>query len=202
MKTRREISTISYNTVEFLTYKLNDLLDRHIISFWSFITHYPEEDEKKEHHHVYMRPNGQLDTMDLQLEFRELDPNNPKKPKGCIDFHVSKIDDWIPYNEHNPTYLAFKFESRKYHYNKSNFYTSDPDTFDFYYHQAFYCSDWAKEIARLQKINDPNVSPAELVRSGVIPLKQAANLNALYYMENHYTARNGRPNHEDNEFNT
>ena len=45
MKTRRDISTISYNSTEFLIDKLDDYMDRHIISYYMFIEHKPEEDE-------------------------------------------------------------------------------------------------------------------------------------------------------------
>ena len=47
MKTKREISTISYNTVDFLVMTLNQLIKDHVISYWMFISHLPDEDEKK-----------------------------------------------------------------------------------------------------------------------------------------------------------
>ena len=108
MKTKREISTISYNTVNFLVMTLNQLIKDHVISYWMFISHLPDEDEKKVHHHVYIMPNGQLDTMDLQVRFHEYDPEKPEKPLGCIHFEYSKKDDWILYGEHYEPYLASK----------------------------------------------------------------------------------------------
>ena len=49
MKTTKPISTISYNTPEFLENKLNELLANGLISFFAYILHEPEEDETKRH---------------------------------------------------------------------------------------------------------------------------------------------------------
>lgn len=201
MKTKREIATISYNTVDFLVMKLDQLLNDHVISFWMFISHLPDEDEKKAHHHVFVIPNGQLDTMDLQVEFREYDPNKPDKPLGVIHFEYSKKDDWILYGEHYEPYLASKFQSRKHHYTKEHFVTSDEDTFDYYYNHAFTASDWAVKNQILMHLVSNDMSATDLIDKGVVPLNQASQLNAYLYMKSHYgTNRNGHENHEDNEW--
>lgn len=201
MKTKREISTISYNTIDFLVMELEQLIQDHVISFWCVISHQPDEDEKKPHHHVYIIPNGQLDTMDLQLQFREYDPNKPDKPLGCINFEYSKRDDWILYGEHYEPYLASKFQSRKHHYTKEHFISSDEDTFDYYYNHAFTASDWAVKNQILLHLTSCDMSPTDLIEKGVVPLNQASQLNAYLYMKTHYgTERNGHANHEDNEW--
>lgn len=100
MNTRKEISTISYNSVEFLTEKLQELLNEHIISDYMFIPHKAEEDETKDHIHLWIKPNKLLDTMDLQSFLQEYDPLHPDKPLKCIDFRFAKTDDWILYSIH------------------------------------------------------------------------------------------------------
>ena len=62
------ISTISYNSDEFLKKKLEELYIRHIISDYFYIWHYPEEDEKRGHFHVSVKVNQRIDTI-LEILF-------------------------------------------------------------------------------------------------------------------------------------
>ena len=178
--------------------KLQELLDSHRLSDWMYIPHIPEEDEKKGHTHVWLKPNTLIDTMDLQAFFKELDPTNPLKPLGVIDFRASQVDDFILYCEHFEPYLASKGESRQYHYLKEDFYFADEDTFDDLYHHAHYGSDWARRYQILRQLNDETINPSDLILSGTLPLNMASNLNALQYLRTHSGLdRNGRKNHEN-----
>ena len=91
MHTSKSISTISYNTKEFLIRKLNELIDTNFISNWFFIEHQPEEDESKKHIHLWVKPNRLLDTVDFQKFFIQLVPGE-EKPRKCIDFVKSDCD--------------------------------------------------------------------------------------------------------------
>ena len=71
MNTRSPISTISYNTVDFLKLKLDELIASKTISFYMFIKHEPEIDDLKPHIHLYIEPNRQLDTMVLTDYLKE-----------------------------------------------------------------------------------------------------------------------------------
>ena len=86
MRTSKPISTISYNTQEFLLHQLDEMIKNHIISDYMYINHFAEEDERKDHIHLWMKPNKLLDTMDIQKYLLEIDPNNPTKPLKCNDF--------------------------------------------------------------------------------------------------------------------
>lgn len=203
MHTRKAISTISYNSEEWLRDTLCDLYLRQIISNWYYIKHYPEEDEKKEHFHVYMMPNKQVDTMELGKLFIEPVPNS--KPLKCLDFHLSDCDNWILYNLHDSVYLASKGESRKFHYTVEDLVYCDDLQLEYDVHHAYYGSDWAKQKQLLQKLNDPNIVPADLIKSGLVPFQQSSQLNAFMYMNVHYgseraqndiTDRGGRFGHE------
>ena len=130
--------------------KLDELIRNHVISDYMYIEHLPEEDEKKKHIHLWIKPNKLLDTMDLQEFFKEDDPNN-KKPLGCKDFRFAKTDDWILYNQHFQPYLAYKGEDRGIYYQKSDFNFYDEDQFDYLYNHAMKGSEFARRYQILQR---------------------------------------------------
>lgn len=192
MRTSKPISTISYNSKDFLEFKLIELLKNHVISDYMFIYHFREDDETKNHFHVWLSPNKLLDTMDLQNHFIEHDFEHDK-PLKCIDFRSSDIDEWILYCMHYAPYLASKGQSREYHYKKEDFSFYDYDTFNENFNHAFNGSEWAKRNQILQSLCNPDISPVALIESGAIPLNQACQINALLYMRSKYGVnRNGR----------
>lgn len=199
MRTSKPIATISYNTEEHLKMKLDELVKAHKISDWMYIFHLAEEDEKKNHFHLWLKPNTLVDTMDLQKHFEELDLQNPTKPLRCIDFKTSKTDDWILYSEHYGPYLASKGESREVVYSKNDFKYMDEDTFEDSYNHAHKGSDWAHRNQILESLRSGQVRPQDLVLSGTVPLNLASQLNALKYMETHYGTldRGEHENHEE-----
>lgn len=101
--TAKPISTISYNTGEFLKRKLDEMLKAHKITDYRYIFHYGEDGDK-DHYHVYIEPNRRIDTAVLRDEFNEI-PTQGEKPLGCMPFHASKFDHWIMYVIHDPKYL-------------------------------------------------------------------------------------------------
>ena len=129
MKTTKPISTISFNSPEYLRHKLAELTKARVISFWAFIPHLPEDDEggKKAHCHVYIEPSKSIQTDDLRDQFKEFDPDKPDKPKGCLTFNSSKFDPWYMYGLHDKRYLSSKSLVKKYHYRSEDFVTSDDD---------------------------------------------------------------------------
>ena len=165
-----------------------------------YIEHYKEADEKKNHIHLWLKPNTLLDTMDLQKHFAELDPTNIMKPLGCIDFRSSSVDDWILYCEHFRPYLASKGESREYSYTKEDFHYHDEYTFDDRYAHAFKGSEWAQKNQILQILSEGQISPAELILSGIMPLNMATSLNSYYnLLKYHRVERGGRSGHEESD---
>ena len=201
MRTSKPISTISYNTQEFLVHQLDELVKNHKVCDYMFINHFAEEDEKKNHIHLWIKPNTLVDTMDLQKFFVEANPDNPLKPFKCIDFHSSKsVDDWILYAQHFEPYLASKGESREYHYTKDDFIYNDEDTFDDLYNHAFKGSEWAQRNQILRALSDGSANPTSLILNGTVPLNMASQLNAFKYMQSHYSLdRGGRCNHEEED---
>lgn len=167
MRTTKPISTISYNSTQYLIDRLEECVNAGIITAWFFIEHQPEEDETKAHKHVYIELTKLVQTEDLRKRFIEPTPLSPR-PLGCMPFQSSKFDDWYLYGLHDKSYLASKGESRIHEYSHEDFYTSDIDYFD----------EKARKVARetggiMRRIRDAvaaNMSWIELASSGVIPL--------------------------------
>ena len=169
MKTSKPFSTISYNSEKFLKAKLDGFVNDGILDFWAFIDHAPEEDEKKAHKHVYFRPSGLISTAYIDNELREQDPENPDKPLKCTLFVSSKFDDWFLYGCHDTAYLASKGQVRKHKYVRSQFASSDDDSFC----ELIRCIDRSKYVG-MERIIDAveNEVPFEmLVRLGQVPIQ-------------------------------
>lgn len=179
MKSKKPFSTVSYNTPEFLHYKLEELYRKRIIDFWAYIKHYPEEDEKKSHLHVYLIPNGQQDTDQLRTELEELDPTDPqKRPLGCLPFTSSKYDDWKLYCDHNEQYLLSKGQKRKYHYVDMDYITSDETYFQELNHKIDK-SKFSRNQLIIKAIDD-NISFDSLLRTGQIPVQLISQYKTMY----------------------
>lgn len=129
MRTSKPFSTISYNTKDYLVYKLDLLVKLRVIYFYAFIVHYAEADEKKNHIHLYVCPNGMFDTEKLYKELLEVDVSS-ELPLAIMPCQSSKFADWYLYTCHNVDYLKSKGLERKYHYIFSDFITSNTDYFN------------------------------------------------------------------------
>ena len=107
MATSQPISTISYNSLDFLKNKLDIWYRHHMIQCYMFICH-KGEDGDKDHIHVRIEPNKRLDPMDLSDMLKEPDPHNTK-PLGCRPWRSSKEEDWFLYAIHDKEYLKVKY---------------------------------------------------------------------------------------------
>ena len=105
--TKSPISTISYNTEEFLKEKLEQWYECHLIQAYMYIKHKGEEGDK-DHIHLRIIPNKRLDPMDLSLELREYVPDCDK-PLGVRPWQNSKEEDWFLYAVHDHDYLKIKY---------------------------------------------------------------------------------------------
>ena len=124
MRTSKAVSTISYNSEEFLKQKLDELMSEGVIEFYAFIKHKAEEDEENDHIHLYMQPMRYINTEVLLDRFIENDASNNRCFR-CICMKTSKFDDWYLYAKHDRVYLSSKGQRRIYHYEEKDFYTSD-----------------------------------------------------------------------------
>lgn len=194
MKTSKTFSTISYNSSDFLTVKLSELVNRRKIAFWAFFHHLPEEDEEKEHKHLYIVPNGQVNTDEIREYLLEFDPVHPDKPLGCIPCRSSKFYDWYMYSLHDEVYLASKGQSRKYRYTIDDCVCSDKD----YLNEEIHQMDMShlSKVKALKQAVDDNVPFEELLSRGQIPVQQVyAYQRAYSLMQDYKTNRNERVTH-------
>ena len=111
MATSKPISTISYNTEEFLKEKLDQWYDEHLIQSYCYIKH-KGEDGDKDHIHLRIEPNKRLDPMDLTCELKEYVLDNDK-PLCVRPWRPSKEEDWFLYAVHDPDYLRVKYSDSK-----------------------------------------------------------------------------------------
>lgn len=197
MKTSKPFSTISYNSAEFLQVKLDDLINRRKIAFYCFLDHLPEEDEKKAHKHLFIVPNGQINTDEVLQYLLEIDPKNPDKPLGCIPPHSSKFGDWYLYTLHDKDYLASKGQTRKYVYTREEVICSDSD----YLNEEIHQIDLSKlsKVKALRNAVENNVPFEQMLMTGQVPVQQVYAYKQTYEMISRYyerTQRNGRKTHQ------
>ncbi len=182
MRTTKPISTISFNSPEYLALKLHELEQARKISFWAFIIHQPEDDEGggKEHCHVYIEPSRMVQTDDLRSELREFDPSNPDKPFGCLPFRQSKFGPWFLYAIHDKRYLLSLGQSRKYSYHFDEILTSDYDNLVFL-SKTIDMLELSRYSDMLEAIENGVTFP-EYFRRGNVPIPQVRNFEIAWNM--------------------
>lgn len=179
MRTSKPISTISYNTPEFLRGKIDYWKSIGLIEFGMWIRHEPEQDEKKAHYHVFLKPAKLLQTMDFEIDSQEIDPLQPGKPLKMISFRTSKESDWVLYAVHDPVYLLEKGLQREHIYSFEEINSTCSDTLaDIISH----VSDERKgrlEYRLIQCIN-MKMNWNQIVSSGLIPLRHMGGAKIMY----------------------
>lgn len=197
MRTSKPISTISYNTTNFLKAKLDHFVTNKIISFYCFIEHLPEDDEagNKKHIHLYIEPSKMVQTDDLRQELKEIDLNNINKPLGVLPFRSSDFGNWYLYSIHDTKYLAMKGQSRRYHYKHDDIITSDSD--------FLLCLSRSIDMlnitpyAKMQEAQEQGLTFDEYFSRGIIPIQQIKNFQlAWQLLAINSTYRGGRIGHE------
>lgn len=204
MRTSKPFSTISFNTYSFLWRKCVDLVNNYKIFSFIFIHHLPEEDENKEHYHLFLIPNGTLDTEKIREEFLELLPGEDK-PLGVLPFRSSSFVDWYLYAIHDKDYLVSKCQSRKYHYSDEDLKYPDYDQFIQLKHSADFSK--FKRMKRFREMAESGVPFQNLVAQGFVPVQQIFQYREMYnlikssfeidYLHTSLTERNNRVPHAD-----
>lgn len=197
MKTSKPISTISFNSDEFLKDKLDVLIDNHIIEFYAMIKHKPEDDEagRKYHYHVYIELANIVQTVSFGDFFIEPIAENPK-PLKCLPFEKSNFGHWYLYVLHDPDYLASKNQSRKYQYKHSDIITSDEDMLLFRVKSI----DMIKlsPLHGMKEAKQNGLSFKEFFMRGSIPIQQLSSyMIAWDIMTENKTFRNNKKGHDN-----
>ena len=179
MRTSKPVSTISYNSDEFLNAKIHEWKFLGLIEFGMWIRHMPEEDEKKSHCHVFLKPAKLIQTTDFEDKSLEFDPSNPEKPFKMVSFRISNESDWLLYSIHDPAYLAEKGLIREFVYSFEDIKCTCEDTLtDIISH----VSDNRKGRLEYRLVDCMNrgMNWQQIVSSGMIPLRQIAGAKIMY----------------------
>lgn len=195
MKTSKPISTISYNSEQFLRERIWYLKKIGFIEYGMWIRHEPDVDGKKAHYHVYLQPAQLIQTEDLMNRFIELDStwkplddtasdeekkeHEKKRYLKCNVFRSSSADDWIPYGIHDEAYLAEKGLTRNVHYDIKDIQSTCDDTLLEMVSSAYDKRNNKLEFRIVQAVNEGK-SWAEIVRSGMIPIRHITGARLLY----------------------
>lgn len=173
MKTEKPISTISYNSVDFLEKTLNNLQIDGYISYWCYIRHNPDNDSTKFHSHVYIEPNGRICTDKLRSFFSEEVENN--KPLGVMPFQCSEFVNWTLYGIHDIRYLAKKGLTRTFHYSFDDIRRSDNEWF-----KQNVASIPKEKSEMIYDLMRDGYTPTALLRDGFIKLSDYQNARRAY----------------------
>lgn len=179
MKTSKPISTISYNTDEFIRNKIEYWRSCGIIEFGMWIRHEAEADEKKSHCHVYLKPAKLIQTMDLEMDSCEIDPTNPEKPLKMVSFRISTESDWLLYSLHDKAYLLEKGLERQFHYDISDIQSTCDDTLQDIITQVSDKRKGSIEYRILDMVNK-GMTWQQIVSSGMIPLRYMGGAKIMY----------------------
>lgn len=196
MKTRKPITTISYNTDGFLITKLEELRKAKIISIWFFVNHKAEVDEKKDHKHLWILPAKTIQTDDLYDELLEPDLQHlDKPPLKCLHFQsCNSFADWYLYSLHDKSYLLRKGQKRAFSYTIDDFVCSDRDELDEFVREID-MTDYSA-MGRLTEAIDQGLSFDEYLRRGSVPVQLFNQYQKAWeYLTCGGTDRNGRSSH-------
>lgn len=180
MKTSKPISTISYNSEEFLKAKLDYLVKNNTIEFWFYVKHLGEYDKEtniqdKDHIHLYIQCCDRVDTVKLREQFVEYENGDlNSKPLQCMPFQTSKPYDALLYDLHYQPYLLMKMETKQFSYTLDDVVTNDIDYLRHMYSEALHSDLFKRD--RIMKLMDNGVSMAEMCFHGLINPSQAYQL--------------------------
>lgn len=179
----KPLSTISYNTEDYLKLKLNELIKNKLIDFWCYIKHKGEiniltGEVEKDHIHLFFTPIVAIEKDSIREYFDEIDPNNITQPLKVMPMRISDFENWCLYVLHNEYYLHEKNEVKQYHYNIKDFVSSDSDIFNYFVNDINY-NKYVVKYQTIEKIIAGS-NPLELFLDGNIKINQVLNASKLY----------------------
>ena len=154
--TKGEISTVTYNTEEFLIDALEEWYDAHLIQCYMYIKHIGEDGDK-DHIHLRIVPNKKLDPMVLTERLKEYTSDN-KKPLGCLYWRPSDEANWILYVIHDKEYLKQKYN------NKDGTYGIDHEKIPYSWEKIVYSDTYPMEEAYIRARQTLKNSTASLMQ--------------------------------------
>lgn len=185
MKTKCFLSTICYSPVEWVSSRLDTYRSSGKIDFYCFIPHKAEEDEKKDHIHLFLIPSVPIDTKDLDVLL--MCPQDDGQELGtCGIWHTvgkNNVSDFLLYVLHDVMYMRIKgYSDRKYTYSEKDFITSHEDGLNTLIYDAYHTSMFTfnrRVLDMIIKSKDITQTGKELVLNGYIPLNSTCSFHHL-----------------------
>ena len=177
MKTKQKQSNISYNSIDWLKTKCDELIDKGDIIFYIFIPHKAEDDELENHIHIILYPAKQIDLTNWDKHFLEYNINTHMFDgfsKVWKTVHKDSDLEWILYVLHDPVYCKAKcIKEKKYLYSFDEFITNDIRTLNNLIFRAFHETEFYHDLEIVNLIQDKGYSGSDLIKNGYVPIKQA-----------------------------
>lgn len=173
-KTSKPQSTISYNTDRFLKKTLNQLVNEGIVSYWFYINHKPDTDDKMAHIHLRVELRKPTDMIEFEKLFIQHIRDKKHKTTKTRSFQYSDCNNWFMYAVHNPDYLRYKKMTRNYQYTLSDIKSNDKDECEYRYKIAleWLYSELLKDLYAEDKLKE-GISISALADSGIITSRNA-----------------------------
>ena len=189
MTTIKALSTISYNSEDFLKGKLNELCANGYIDFWYYIKHIGEYDKAsdttdKDHIHVILN----LVSVLIQLIYRLCLLN--------IQIMIShKRNEKILYDLHNEQYLISIMDKKQYHYSVDDIVTNDRDYLMEIYREAMHSDIFRNK--RFIEMLESGACVSDLAYHGFIRPSQAYSYSCFEDLYNRGKYRKVQANEND-----
>lgn len=185
MKTKQFISTICYSSADYTKLKLDSLLSCGKIDFYCFIFHKKEEDEKKDHLHLFIMPSAPIDTKEIDMLL--IQPCEDGQSLGtCGIWHTvgkNNVSDFLLYVMHDKMYMRIKgYTERKYEYYEDDFVTSHLDGLSNLIYDAYHNSMFTfnrRVMDMIIKSKDITQTGKDMVLNGYIPLNSTCSFHHL-----------------------
>lgn len=185
MATSKPQSFISWNSFDFLKYKLDKLIDNGDITFYMFIHHYPEPKdengfkERKDHFHVYFEPADKIDVRGLYKYFSEIEEKGINRPH---EIRNSKFVTAYLYFLHDKKYLDSLPETRKYHYKISDLIVSNNDIFIEKVKTIDYSvlKNYDQRVSKIKESIKLGYDFPSMVSNGLIPIEKISQYEKAY----------------------
>lgn len=183
MATKQPLSSISYNTKDFLVSTLEHLRYMQIISYYEFIEHQPDVDGTKKHIHLICFPCKGVNPETFRQYFVEkiADSENPLQ---CMPFRTSNYGDWYWYALHDKDYLKSKQMERNCFYKDDDVFSPMRD-----FHEQLvsehplinYCklSDMLIRDIVFKSVQN-GISLNDILKNNMIPLGKTQSVIHLY----------------------
>ena len=190
MTETKGLSSITYNSETFLRAKFDELKERGWVEEWFAIKHKAEEDEKKDHWHVFWIPSGRHKNSDYREQFKEYtdaEGNPYEKPLAMMLVQNSVFGHWLLYSLHDQKYLTARAEIREHHYTNDDIIRSDDEVFE---RLSYTVGLHYEEYISLNKVNaqlcisqfEKGRLPYDVVYDGFAPAGAALTVQKLYDM--------------------